>query len=512
LLPRELARRAIDRDVTVSHLLGPVRILLPTVAVMATYRVLVHRFGLEVVGVWSLLTTVVAYTGLLDIGFTSAMARGIADESSPITPARLAAWRGSALWVYVWGGAVAALVGGLAGGALDWFGVPPNLIAEMRIGVVLLITATVFQLLARMDLGVFRANHQTYVEQWALSATTAATYVIGLLGALAGHPISSLAIGSLLANFGLWAWARRRARHQFRALYEAMASVRRPEGVSGLRDLLANGKHFFSLSVVFLIREPVFRLVIAALLGASALGVYDVANRVPMLIRELGASGSQALFAGLARMEPSRHAEEIVRVMKSAVFYLFAIGGTGLALYAVARGLVLGLWLGIPVLADLRSASLLLAVWWGITLINVPFFWLLQARRLERALATSVWVHTASLVIVLAAGRAVLHSLSQFITIWIMTGLATQVFIYIVAERETGLTRKLLLDRSVVKYVITTVSITVLALWGGSRVAEPVASRPEIVVMGCWLVLYSVLCGPMLWRMRPKRVLSLDHA
>jgi O-antigen/teichoic acid export membrane protein len=495
----------IRHDLAVSHLSGPLRILLPTLAVFVTYPVLLHRAGLDVVGLWSILSTVIAYTGLLDIGFTNALTRAMAAEHAGFDMGRLASWRRCAALVYLVGGAALVAVAAGVGAELSRFGVAPEHRRDVGVGLVALTAATVCQLLAKLELTVFRAHHRTFVEQWALSLTTTATYLAGLVGAYLDHPILFLTFGSLAANVVLYLSMRSAARRTFSRFFATLDDAARPVGIADLRDLIQHGKHFFSLSVAFVVREPVFRLIVASLLGASAVGVYDIANRVPMLVRELGASGSQALFAGLARLDGQRGWEPSLQLLKTAMFYLLAIGGTGLAVFAVGRDFILSMWLGTAAIQSLRAAALLMAIWWAITLVNVPFFWLLQARRLERPLALSVWLHTASLFVVVLAARASLTSLTSFLWVWILTGVATQFSIYWIAERETGLTKRLLLDGRVVGYALGAVLTVAAGVWWSDGMNGPGSGISDLTFVVAWLCLYSIACGPALWGLRPKR-------
>src|SRR5207244_11935508 len=127
---------AIHRDLRLSHLVGALRILVPTTVVFATYPVLLRRSGLEVLGVWSLLSTVVGYTGLLDIGFTSVLTKAMATGSSELDVARLAVWRRSAVAGYLIGGVALAIGGVLVGSHLATFGVAPRFQHAVMIGLV----------------------------------------------------------------------------------------------------------------------------------------------------------------------------------------------------------------------------------------------------------------------------------------------------------------------------------------------------------------------------------------
>jgi len=491
---------SIHRDLAVSHVLGPVRILLPAIALFITYPILLHRNGLAVLGVWSVLSTVVTYTSLLDIGFTSALTRAMAEGNRGVSISRVAAWRISASVIYLIGGALLCLVAsvGLIVIPLHSVGV---LRREILASVLLLVLAAVCQLLAKLELTVFRAHHQTYVEQWSMSVATTVTYLVGLIGAFLFHPVFFLAAGCLFANASLYTWVRWAARRRFHAFFAELRATHPRMSLAAVRDLIEHGKHFFSLSLVFVIREPVFRLLIAWELGANVVGAYDIANRVPMLIRELGASGSVALFAGLSRLEPAAHPGEVLELLQSAFFYLFAIGGTGLAGFAVWRDTLFALWLGKVAIPGLSHYALLTALWWAITLINVPFFWLLQAWHREKSLGLSVWLHTILLFVAVFLVPDLARDLTSMLTLWIVTGLGTQLIIFWVAELDSGMTSRVLLDHRVLGYAVCAALITAGSVWLGGHLSG--GGLFSHWVQTCWLAAYALVCGPFLWSLRP---------
>jgi O-antigen/teichoic acid export membrane protein len=426
----------------------------------------------------------------------------MATGSRAVDIARLAVWRRSATAGYAIGGLGLAIGGALLGSHLTAFGVATRFQQAVMVGLVALILATVMQLMMKLELSVFKAHHQTYVEQWVLSLATTLTYLAGLVGAYLDRPIEALALGALVSNGLLYLWVRAAARKQFPELFRLLVSASRPVNVDDFRDLVSHGKHFFSLSLVFVVREPVFRLLIAWILGAGPLGLYDIANRTPMLIRELGASGSQSLFAGLARTDSPDGRADTERVLRAALFYLLAIGGTGLAFFAVSRDLIFSVWLGKSAPAGLSLSGLLMSVWWGITLLNVPFYWLLQARGLEKPLANSVWLHAASVVAVVSLARSSLHGLPPMLGVWIVTGVATQAYIYLLAERATRLTSTLLLNRTVLLYLASCLVLACAGVLAQVKLGTT-SLVGGIVFAVLWLVAYGVFCGPSLWKLRP---------
>src|SRR5205823_14840623 len=134
-------------------------------------------------------------------------------------------WRKSAEASYLLGGLVLAIGSLIVGTHLEAFGVPARFRQAVMIGLVLLVVATVCQLMMKLELSVFKAHHQTYVEQWVLSLATTLTYLAGLVGAYLDRPIEALALGALVSNGLLYIWVWAAARKTFPDLFRALVSA-----------------------------------------------------------------------------------------------------------------------------------------------------------------------------------------------------------------------------------------------------------------------------------------------
>jgi O-antigen/teichoic acid export membrane protein len=491
---------AIRRDFLVSHIGGPLRVLLPTLVVLVTYPAILRQHGVAVLGVWSVLSSLLSYASLLDVGFVPLLTREIAGGAVERDSARIDSWRKAAQAVYAVGGAALIVVAAGVAWALTSLGVTLDGVysnAGILLAVLLLLLATVFLLLAKLELSTFRALHRTYVEQWSLAAATIGTYAAGWIGIALGRPLEWLSLGACLSYAAIFAISFRLSRKAFPELWSRLSASRSPLEWAHVRELVRHGRDFFRLSLVFVLREPVFRLLLATSLGAAAVGVYDVANRVPMLIRELGVSGSTSLLASLSRAAAAGDRDLTRRLMRSALRFALLIGGSALALFAVSRELVLELWLGAPLPPLLSSAALVMTAWWGITLLNAPFYWLLQAHGAERALARAVGLHILGLVVALPLLRLANAGLVQWLVVWLATGLATQLYLYVAEQRTTGLTRPVLLDPSVVAFVVLTVGTVAAGVWGASALPIDRSGRP--LAVAAWLTLYAILLGPAVW-------------
>ena len=499
-------RGEIERDVRYSHLAGPVRVLLPTAVVFFTYPLLLRTAGIGVVGVWSVLSSILAYAGLLDVGFTALLTREMASGVNTDRDARrVARWRSAAARVYVIGGIVLVSVEvAVSGVIIAWRAAPitsayPNV--SLLSAVIALTIAAVLMLLGKLELAVFRAHHQSYAEQWATAMSLTATYVIGWIGITLGRPIEGLAVGAIVAYGATFVVARAASRRRFADFFERIRPYSSTTTRADVIELVAHGRHLFSLNVAFVLREPIFRVALGSGLGVAAVGVYDIANRVPMLIRELGAAGTSSVLPSIARLTRDDDRRSAIAILESALRYALLFGGIGLATFAVNRELLFRLWLGANMPAGLESASLLMTVWWVITLLNAPFFWMMQARGLERQLAKAVALHILGLLCAVPFLRWSHASLLMWLTVWTVAGLATQAYLYVVAERVTALVRPVLLTRSVSMFI----GVSVIAAATGVAMSPGLGSdhvtfRAAAIFVVAWMAAYAVLISPIVFK------------
>ena len=73
---------AINRGLTLSFFLGPVRTLIPAVLSLVLCSILLRTGGLKLVGVWGTIQLFILYLSLLGLGFGRYIQQRIATESS----------------------------------------------------------------------------------------------------------------------------------------------------------------------------------------------------------------------------------------------------------------------------------------------------------------------------------------------------------------------------------------------------------------------------------------------
>jgi len=69
------AAARVHSDVFRAVLIGPLRFLVPVLGYFILYPILLKHAGLAVLGLWSLLSTLMIYVGMADVGFSQLITR-----------------------------------------------------------------------------------------------------------------------------------------------------------------------------------------------------------------------------------------------------------------------------------------------------------------------------------------------------------------------------------------------------------------------------------------------------
>ncbi|MEX0659100.1 MAG: hypothetical protein WD080_08200, partial [Egibacteraceae bacterium] len=261
-------------------------------------------------------------------------------------------------------------------------------------------------------------------------------------------PIEGLSAGTLLANaVGLILLRSRLSRHHRQWAAAKVGSSQRAR-LGRTLQIARRGWHFYCIAVGTLVREPLARVVVASVLGLPAVAIWDVAMRVTRVARDLVTAGLTVLYPSLAFLSRARDEPEMISLMQLALILVSVVGGSSLGLLVGAAEP------GMPALfpalgAELTRTTQVLGVWNFLTLLNVPFWYALQATGFERHAAWSLWAHTASLALLIPLGPAFSATVVHVAIYWTASALLTQALIFYQVQRRLGLFWPVLDSRSV---------------------------------------------------------------
>ncbi|MEX2621052.1 MAG: hypothetical protein WD250_12640 [Egibacteraceae bacterium] len=488
------------RDIGKSVLLGPLRLAVPSLGYLALYPLLLRRYGVEVVGLWGLISALSTVIAVADIGFSQLLRREVNPRTDHSTLRERRADHSCAQGLYLLllaaGFVVLLLSSPAISDAVKGVYPAPALVGALLV----LMAASALQLILQLDDAVL-SGLQDAAFTHGVRALTPILMVAGALGgALTGVPIEGLSAGTFVANAVGLALLRRRLHRHHPQWAAAETALSRGEWVRQTARTARRGWHFYSIAIGSLVREPLARVIVAFMLGLPGVAVWDVAMRVTRVARDLITAGLTVLYPSLASLSQARDRAEMVRLMQLTLILVAIVGGSSLGLLIGTAGLAIPLLF--PTLGQgAPTTTQVLAIWNLITLLNVPFWYALQATGFERHAAWSVWAHTASLGLLVILAAPFSFTVVSVALYWTVSAVVTQVLIFGQVHRQLGLFWPVLRAASVRGSLVGSV-----VLVAGAFLARPAArllehwGAPTTAATVAYLALLFGLFWAFAWR------------
>ena len=321
--------------------------------------------GLELVGQWALLGAIILNVMILDLGSVNALTYKIARdgvEAAAPSIRRLIclAMRAAILPIAL---GVAAL----------WAHAP------LLLGASLAALAALLQLSSNWLIAIRMGRQQQY---WFNAKTIlrvlvqAAAAVIGI-SVVDAAPIVILGLALLFGGMAEFALASIlvRGEHVATGSLAALKDLRKLTAGFGITDVAQRSY------------QPLTQLLVANTLGASALGVFTVGLRIPVVVNQSLNEALRILLPSLARILAQGDRSTAIRLIRdSVVIQLVLVVPAGVFLFCHA-GPIIALWLGdsgaqIVIAVRVFSAALIFVA------IGTPFHWVAQAEGNAQRLGT----------------------------------------------------------------------------------------------------------------------------
>ena len=429
----------VKRDLKLSILTSPLTFIVPVLSYLFLYPIILSRSSLEVLGIWSLYVTTVSFFTVADIGFSQHLIREAGTDRDEETLVKLKKESLSAKRFY--------LLLGLLGMAIvlilknSLFSNAENVYSSSALfySALVLVIGTTLQLLSSLDAAILSARADNYFVKLIRSVSPVFTYGIAIIGALFYSPIEGFVAGFLLANFFLLFVYQFRIKNKHKTWSVINVTLTLKETTVKLKELFKQGWQLYSVSLGMILRQPVIRYVIAIIMGLPAVGIFDIAMRVTTTFRDVITSGFAALYPSFSYYWRNKESDKLIEIIRISLVLLIPAGAVSCVILVFFPELIYNLWLGdFP--GGIVSATIILAVWQFITILNIPFWYLLQASHHEKIAAIAIWAHTISVLLLLPlVFTGINFSLDQLLIYWTITALLTQVLIYFFAESKLSM-------------------------------------------------------------------------
>lgn len=346
-------------------------VLVSSIVLFVLYRIILMKLGPSALGVWSLVLATTSFARLADLGAASGLGRYVA-----VSQARAESdGANGAAFIYVETALISnALLYVLLAGVMYWpawwalgsvtEGDATTVARQLLpYAIAAFVMQNISNVVAAALVGLHKSYRKSQLMLFTLSiqalVSVAAIRPLGLSGIALGQIVQCL----LLLLLGWVAVVRlTKGRFQFIVPYRM--------AMGPLRDLIGFGARLQGLNIAAFLFEPLTKFVFAAVGGVGALGMYELASRGILQVRQLVVAPSQnlmPLFAAQFHTEP----ESVRPLYERALITMIVGAGASMAVMSLGSPIISYIWLQRvdPLFVIL---SFVLASGWLCNMISAP--------------------------------------------------------------------------------------------------------------------------------------------
>jgi O-antigen/teichoic acid export membrane protein len=421
----------VDRstqDLFRSILIGPGRLLIPALGYLFLYRVIIQNYGLRTFGLWSVFAAIMSYATLLDLGFSQILMRDGHKRGDGQSDLRVDYWITIFFYVGTFSVCVVVFLSVVMIFRLDLrfddvsYGHARVTLLILAVGL-----AATIKLIARSNYSILALFDLNYVAMIWQVLGQIATLSIAIILAVMGFPLEGIVFGFLVASTIELIGAAKKIKSISR--WQDITFSLKWGAVAGqMKQLVWRGRYLYLSSLGGAVREPAFRLLLATNFGLAAVGVYDIALRLTKTVREIIGSGFSATFPLFARLIKEKRLFELKQQINWAMEVVVTLGTIAIASLIALQLPLYVLWIG-EAPKQLLEITVYLALWYWVTLFNIPFWYAALASHLDRYAALSLWLHTAMILGLFVIVPMFNLSVVTAVKYWFFSSLVTQFLI-----------------------------------------------------------------------------------
>lgn len=443
-MPQNLAKleNRIRENLRFSAIAGPSQVIISAGVYFVLYPVLIRYASLEVIGLWTLIASIASQLRLADCGFSTLFTRRLSEEKH-LSLADLAQDWSATIAFYQ---SVTFVAGFVAIWVLWLWG--DELISSelsttsMLVVALLVLFGTYLQLYAQLQNSILSGFHRTFVSDVVGIGLPLVRLGIAVSATIAGFPLEGLAAGLAaegIIRCSLLKFWTKNAIAEWQGNIDNQQRMPVRETVGRVINLARDGKDLYLVNLGFAVRDPVFRTIIAISTGLESVAIYDMALRIPLLAKTTIMSASRALFPTITYLL-GESKKDLQKALLKITTILVWVSVLVCGVYLLSSNELLTLWIG-PLSMSVVEPSNLLCIWVCMTIMNVPYWYLLQSAHCERLAGATLWIHTGLVIALYPISQLYEFDLRQILVYWLVTSAITQFAIYWVVESRLGLFR-----------------------------------------------------------------------
>jgi O-antigen/teichoic acid export membrane protein len=445
---------SINSNLRLSVLFGPLRMLVPAILNVILYALLVRFGGFQLVGTWATIQLVLYYLGVLDLGFGKLIQQQIASGNT--SKIRLEEKYRLLILFYLCSGLVLVLLCYYLG---DYLLGISNMFGRWQTALMLIIViCAILAILCNLQSSILIGNHKLFFVQGIELLQAIMSFVIAIIGLYLGFPIGGLLIGlllSLLTRMIITSILIYRYNPGYFWLLPRFGNY------ASVLDLLRKGENFFLLFIADYFRYPLVRLIVLLSLGTTALGIYDVANKIPQMLRDAFGSGLSAIFPAFSSWYSKKDSNVALSALQRVLVYISTTSVLFLGIYYALSPYVIKYWIGTSI-NEIVLVSRILTVWWLVSSYMIPYWWAALGLGLVKLCSMLYWMHVALIIILWTVGINLDFSVSDYAWMLVVSGTIMQITFFFYLEKKTHLLSATLKDKSTC--IITACSVILFVM------------------------------------------------
>ena len=390
---------------------------------LALLGILAKWGGLELVGQWSFLSAILLLVMLGDFGITNALTYKIGCDGLDVTA--------PVLRLLLLG------LGALAAVSLAACAAAARISPDWGLALALTVLAGIMQLASDWLIAIRMGRHEQYWfnVKTVLRVVLQTAAVLVFYAAAPDRAMLGFALALLMSRGAefILSWAMTRRAFAMRGLRASPVQV---------LDLT---KGFGLLSLARRCLDPLSRLLIAALAGSEALGIFTIGWRMAAIVNQSVSEALRALLPGLAAMRDASDRARVRRLLRDSLAGQLIMIGAPMLVLAIHAELLFWVWLS-------RSDQTLVMVLRIFLLggfcaaVSTPFYWAAQAFGLVSRLARLTLLRVGA---TLGLGAIVLWlhpDVLGFVTVYALSQCIASAFPFHLINHEDRLAARVVAD------------------------------------------------------------------
>ncbi len=431
-----MIKKLFSSQLRINMVSGTATTVINTAMMIISIPMYLHFLGYEKYGVWLVLSTVLGFAQLGDIGISPAIVKLVAEEHGRNDIRGIQRYVATALAILCASGAVVLL------GILI---LKPQIVALFKLSdenarmalwllpYVGLLSVYVFivQALNAVVSGLGRMDMESYIQS---ASRVVCVLVAGTLLYL-GRGIAGLLIGNIASYLFIHAasLACIRSIIPIRLLQKDNLDAQRG------KHLLRFGGAMFSTSTMNMLFDPFNKVLLSRYAGVAAIPVYDIAYRGSVQMRSVVAAGLRAMIPEISRIGAEMTAQarqRISQINRRAVKAIFLIGCPVNAALLLTLTPLLQFWLGQRFVAELPGAFRIMLLGMFLNLLGFPAYCTLLGLGMVRYVLTSQAILTAVNVLILLTAVFFGHGISVGMIAWSILGANIAATLYLTVPKR----------------------------------------------------------------------------